>query len=228
MDATFLMSNMVPQVPALNRGPWEKLEEYTRGQARDGEQDFYLVAGPAEQPAVGPDGTRRWLRRPGGRIAVPGKCWKVVLGVPVGTSDPKRVTAADSRVWAVVMPNVEGLDSDWRSHAVPVREVEKLTGYTFFTNLPAAVAEDLRSRKPETRARAERPPPNKVATKKGAEAKGLELPAFREGCIVANRRSKVYHLPGGRYYEKGKDSKDAVFFKSAKDAEAAGYRASKR
>ena len=63
----------------------------------------------------------------------------------------------------------------------------------------------------------------------GGEGNPLqELPAFKAGCVVANRRSKVYHLPGGRYYESGQKSKDAVFFKTAKDAEAAGYRASKR
>jgi hypothetical protein len=28
MDATFLMTNIAPQAPALNRGPWEKLESY--------------------------------------------------------------------------------------------------------------------------------------------------------------------------------------------------------
>ena len=67
-----------------------------------------------------------------------------------------------------------------------------------------------------------------MATKKGGKGRELELAAFEEGCIVANRRSKVYHLPGGRYYESGQKSKDAVFFKSAKDAEAAGYRASKQ
>jgi endonuclease G len=31
MDATFLMSNMVPQSPNLNRGPWEKLERPVAG-----------------------------------------------------------------------------------------------------------------------------------------------------------------------------------------------------
>jgi hypothetical protein len=152
----------------------------------------------------------------------------VVLAVPAGTADPGKVTAEQARVFSVIMPNEQGLDTDWRSFAVPVQDVEKLTGFTSFGALPPAVAEDLRARKPETRARAEKSSTKKVATKKGAKEKGLELPAFERGCVVANRRSKVYHLPGGRYYESGKDSKDAVFFKSEADAKKAGYRASKR
>jgi hypothetical protein len=52
------------------------------------------------------------------------------------------VTAAEARVFAVL-----------------VKDVEKLTGFTFFGSLPAAVAEELRCRKPETRAKAEKPQP---------------------------------------------------------------------
>ena len=33
---TFLMSNMIPQTPELNRGPWKFLEEYCRKLAKKG------------------------------------------------------------------------------------------------------------------------------------------------------------------------------------------------
>ena len=39
--------NIVPQASDLNRGPWSKLEAYCRDQARDGDRDLYVVAGPA-------------------------------------------------------------------------------------------------------------------------------------------------------------------------------------
>ena len=97
-------------------------------------------------------------------------------------------------MFAVIVPNQEGLDGDWRSHAVPVKDVEKLTGYSFFDKLPRDVAEELKSRKPETRERATKPR-KEVATVK---VKGLELPAFEPGCVVANKQTKKYHLPGGR------------------------------
>ena len=116
-------------------------------------------------------------------------------------------------MFAVIMPNVQGLEHDWRPFAVTVREVEKLTGYNFFNTLPAAVAKELKDRKPETRA------------KKGGAG---ELAAFEKGCIIGNRNSKIYHVPDGSGYEKAKTSKNAVFFKSVNDAEKAGYRAAKR
>jgi hypothetical protein len=165
------------------------------------------------------------LRGAKGNIVVPARCWKVVLVVPAGTADPRKLTAETARVFAAIFPNTQGVSTDWRSYAVPVAEVEKLTGYTFFTSLPRALAEDLRTRKPQTRAKAEKPRPKKVTKK---DSKDLELPAFVEGCIVGNRSTKKYHVAGGRGYERAKKSKNAVFFKSTRDAEQAGYTAVKR
>jgi len=224
MDPTFLMTNMVPQAPDLNRVGWAKLEEYCRSQAREGDEDLYVIAGPAGKGGTGSGGPAESIPGAGGQVTVPGKCWKVVLAVPTGTSDPRKVTA-EARVFAVVMPNVQGLGTDWREHAVPVREVERLTGYTFFDRLPRDVGEDLRSRKPQTRERATKPRPKEAATVK---VKGLELPAFVQGCLLATTQSKKYHLPGGRYYESGKESKHAVFFKTEEDAQKAGYTRSLR
>jgi hypothetical protein len=226
MDATFFMSNMVPQAPDLNRGTWEKLEEYCRSQAHDGDETLYVVAGPAGKGGVGSEGPRDELRR---RVVVPSHCWKVVLVVPSGVTDPAKVTSAEARVFSVIMPNQQGLEKDWRKLAVPVSEVEKLTGYTFFDRLPRDVAEDLRARKPETRAKAERAPPKVAKVAKGKEAAtDLELREFVKGCVVGNRQTKKYHVPGGRYYESGIKSKHAVFFRTAADAEKAGYTAAKR
>jgi endonuclease G len=225
-DATFLMSNMMPQSPDLNRMTWEKTEEYCRGQARDGDEDLYIIAGPAGQGGTGSDGERKVLRGTKGDIVVPAKCWKVVVVLPASITDPRKVTAAEARVFAVILPNVQGLSTDWRSFAVPVQDVEKLTGYTFFDRLPRDVADELRTRKPETRAKAERPRP-KVA-KKQTKGKELELPAYVKGCVIGNRSTKKFHNPGGSGYERARQSKNAVFFKNAKDAEAAGYTPVKR
>lgn len=45
--------------------------------------------------------------------------------------------------------------------------------------------------------------------------------------IKGNRNSKIYHFPGGRSYDKVKES-NAVYFKTPEEAEAAGYRPAKR
>jgi endonuclease G len=232
MDVTFLMSNMVPQSPDLNRKTWEKLEEYCRSVVRERDRDLYIVAGPAGQGGLGSDGSRAFLRGSGGRITVPGKCWKVVLVVPAGATDAKRLSAEQVRVFAVIMPNMQGLNADWRTYAVPVRDVEELTGLSFFTNLTADVAEQLRARKPETRSRAEKVAKGEKAPKEKANKKGkrseLELPEWVEGCVIGNRVSKKFHAPGGRGYAAARKSKNAVFFRNAQDAEKAGYTAAKR
>jgi hypothetical protein len=230
MNATFVMSNMTPQAPDLNRGTWERLESYCRDQVRDRPRDLYIVAGPAGRGGWGSEGYRTLLRGARGKIVMPGKWWKVILAVPTGT-DPRKVSAEEARVWAVIMPNMQGLNPDWRSYAVRVRDVEELTGFTFFSNLPTEVAEQLRTRQPQTRAKSEKPvvkeKKDKSPRKKGKTSE-LELPAFVEGCVIGNRQSKKYHVPTGSGYQKARKSKNAVFFKNAQDAEKAGYTAAKR
>jgi endonuclease G len=119
MDATFLMTNMAPQAPRLNRVSCEKLESYCRDQVRGGNHDLYVVAGPAGRGGTGSDGERAFLSARGGRITVPSRFWKVVLVVPPGLTDPRKVTAPSARVFAVVMPNTQGVGTNWRDYAVP-------------------------------------------------------------------------------------------------------------
>ncbi|GIU82379.1 MAG: DNA/RNA non-specific endonuclease [Acidobacteria bacterium] len=44
MASTFLMTNIAPQTPDLNRGPWESLESYLRSLVRQN-YDVYIIAG---------------------------------------------------------------------------------------------------------------------------------------------------------------------------------------
>ena len=46
-----------------------------------------------------------------------------------------------------------------------------------------------------------------------------------EGKIKGNTNSKIYHVSGGKYYDS--TLKNVIWFNSIKDAEQAGYRASK-
>lgn len=48
------------------------------------------------------------------------------------------------------------------------------------------------------------------------------------GPVRANSKSKIYHVPGGQFYEEMRDSEDLVIFNSPEEAKAAGYRPSKR
>ncbi|MFN6962534.1 MAG: DNA/RNA non-specific endonuclease [Pyrinomonadaceae bacterium] len=136
-SATFLMTNFVPQLPANNQGPWEDLESYSRTLAQAG-NELYIIDGP-----VGQIGTIA-----GGRIAVPQYTWKVVLVLPNGDNDLARINKA-TRAFGIVVPNFSPLDinAPWRNFRVTVDQVERLTGYNFFSNVPKNTQEIIERRR---------------------------------------------------------------------------------
>ena len=87
------------------------------------------------------------------RVTVPKQCWKVVLVLPHEGAEPRRNT----RVIAVIMPNDQSVGFDWTKYRVPAGRVEKLTGYTFFRNLPPDVAAALREHKDDVEVRVSTP-----------------------------------------------------------------------
>ena len=131
---TFLMSNMVPQAPDNNQGPWANFENFLRTLLPANE--VYVVAGPQGVGGLGDNGPATTIAN--GHVTVPAHTWKVVLVLPLGENDISRVDAA-TRTIAVLMPNLNGLDSDWQQFITTVDDVEALTGYDFFANLPDAI-----------------------------------------------------------------------------------------
>ena len=74
---------------------------------------------------------------PNGKVAVPAQTWKVILVLPEGEELSR--AGASARAIAVVMPNRQGIrERSWREFRVSVDEVERLTGYDFFSGAPAA------------------------------------------------------------------------------------------
>ena len=51
-SATFLMSNMMPQSPDNNQGPWESLESYCRSLVSSG-NELYIIAGGSGSGGTG-------------------------------------------------------------------------------------------------------------------------------------------------------------------------------
>ena len=74
---------------------------------------------------------------------------------------------------------------------------------------------------PLTESPAEYAAKQKAEGEAGPDAKTLA--AFVTGCIVGNKKTKKYHVPGGQYYESGKASANAVFFADEATAVKAGY-----
>ena len=132
-DSTFLMSNMLAQAPDNNQRGWATLENYCRTLAGS-TNELYIISGGY--------GTSGYLA--GGKVAIPSSTWKVIMVLPKGTNDPSRVTTS-TRLIALVMPNQNGISTDWRSFRVSVDYVESLTGYDFFSNVPDSIENVIES-----------------------------------------------------------------------------------
>lgn len=133
-SATFLMSNMMPQVPELNRGVWGDLEDYSRSLVQAG-KELYIVAGPVG--SKGAIGKKE-------KITVPAKTWKVifVLDKP-GLSG----VTANTRAIAVIMPNDASVKGKgWKSFRVSVKQVEKDTGLNFLSNVPPQIQQTVENK----------------------------------------------------------------------------------
>lgn len=143
-QATFVMSNMLPQAAELNREVWKRLEEYERSLARSG-NELYIYAG----------GSGSAGRIAGGRINVPAICWKIIVALPVGEDDLSRVDS-DTRVIAVAMPNRDRPEigaSRWAQWITTVDQIEKSTGFNFLSALPPAIEGALEQKRDSGRAR---------------------------------------------------------------------------
>jgi endonuclease G len=78
-------------------------------------------------------------------VAVPAQTWKVIIVLPDGSNDVSRVTTA-TRTIAVVIPNSGSIGTDWRAYRVSVDQVEGMTGYVFFSNVPASIQAVIEAR----------------------------------------------------------------------------------
>lgn len=133
-SATFFMTNMMPQAPANNQGPWEELESYCRTLVTQG-NELYIIAGGAGQGGTGSNGgvTNTVAA---GHVVVPAYTWKVIIVLPVGANDVDRVFKT-TRTIAVIMPNNQniGINTPWRNFRTSVDRVESMTGLNFFSNV---------------------------------------------------------------------------------------------
>ena len=129
-SATFLMTNMVPQAPNNNQGPWASMENYLRTLVTAG-NELYIYSG-----GYGSMGTID-----AGRVNIPARTWKVVVVLPEGTNDLSRVTTS-TRVIAVDMTNDNNQISrtaDWKTFRVSIDAVEAATGYDFLSKVSASI-----------------------------------------------------------------------------------------
>ena len=128
-EATFILTNVLPQAPANNQGPWEKLETHARDLVTQGNELYLLAGGTGSQSSLA-----------GGKLTVPAATWKLIVVLPAATgNDVARITA-QTTVIAVWMPNSAAVrDQLWTAYTTTARCLEERTGLQFLTAVPASV-----------------------------------------------------------------------------------------
>lgn len=116
-DETFLLSNMCPQNPNLNRGDWKEIEMACRKWAKQYD-NIYIVCGPIffksqEHEKIGSH-----------QIPVPEAFFKVILCVE--SSYPKGI--------GFICRNTDG-NRKKDFYVNSIKQVERVTGFKFFPNL---------------------------------------------------------------------------------------------
>jgi len=142
-SAVFLMTNIFPQAPDNNQGPWAQLESYCRDLVAQG-KELYIVAGVAGEGGEGEKGEKGAIAK--GKVSVPASTWKVIL-----VSDRPGLGIAGmterTRAIAVIMPNKQGIEAmNWREYRKSVDQVEELTGYDLFPNIPKSIQETIEAK----------------------------------------------------------------------------------
>jgi endonuclease G len=126
MEACFYLTNMSPQVSALNSGAWGKLEDKCRSWA-DRDSAIIIVCGPVL--------TDRITKTIGEtKVSVPSRYFKVVLAP----------YANPPRAIGFIMPNSK-VEGGMQKAAVSVDEVERVTGFDFFSELPDDIENEVES-----------------------------------------------------------------------------------
>ena len=131
---TFYYTNMTAQVSGFNQKIWANLENRVRGFASVCDT-LYVVTGPIFDSGE----PERWTEdNAGNPVAVPDGYFKAVLSYNISTSTYYSV--------AFVYDNEEYSRSNpTASDMYSVSEVEEMTGFTFFNNLPRSIASSVKA-----------------------------------------------------------------------------------
>ena len=148
-DSVFYMTNMVPQNQNNNAGAWEGLENYERSLATSsyGSNTVYIIAGGYGAGGTTTDNSAVKNTIANGKVTAPALLWKVMIVIPPGTgSDVSRVTTS-TRTIGMLIPNDSTPNNmnTWGNYRVSVASIEALTGFTFFSNVPASIANVIKA-----------------------------------------------------------------------------------
>lgn len=109
---SFYLSNMMPQLPGLNRGIWKLLETSTRGWSAQRGHTLIIISGPIYDKNTD-------KRIGANRVIVAGGFYKIITDQVTGET------------LAFVFPHQGGLGNDLSKFQVSVSDIEKLTNIKF-------------------------------------------------------------------------------------------------
>lgn len=143
---TFYSTNIMPQNYDFNGSSWVTLEGKIRTWApttvtRMRYDTLFVVTGalPGNEQVSG--------------VSVPSKCWKVLLKQKRDQNENRQIwefSADELQAIGFIFTNDRaGGEMKLIEAACTVKEVEELTGFTFFGNLDPAVADEVKSREPD-------------------------------------------------------------------------------
>lgn len=123
----FSLANIAPQDHALNAGAWQTLESKERAWAKR-DSAIVIIAGPiyesSDQERIG-----------NAKVRVPGAFFKVIIAPYL--EEPRGI--------GFIYPNMSS-PGDMKDYAMSIDEVEEITGYDFFYNLPDDMEEAIESK----------------------------------------------------------------------------------
>lgn len=131
-SSTFLMTNMIPQAPELNREAWAYLEEFCRELVYKGYK-LYITTGAY---GTGGEGSKGNATKLGNAVSVPARLYKIIVIVPANASTNN--INNETPIIAVDFPNKNSTvkNTGWIRYITTVNELEQKTGMDFFSNLP--------------------------------------------------------------------------------------------
>lgn len=114
MSESFLLSNIVPQNPKINRGVWKNLEVKVREWVIKDKRDFFIIQGTIFESKY---------TTIGNQVAVPKSLFKIIL-------DPK-----NQEIISFIFPNTDVKSKSLKNYISSIHEIENITGIDFFPNI---------------------------------------------------------------------------------------------
>jgi endonuclease G len=154
-SSTFYMTNMIPQAPNFNQGPWGNLEDFIRNTIVGSANEAFIVMGSYGSGGTGSNGTFTTINN--GNVTVPKKVFKIVVYIPKANDDLNRVDS-NAKVLAVNMPNNNSLyttnstgQQAWRNYVTTINAIEadaanEGVNYDLLRNVRASVKAYLKTK----------------------------------------------------------------------------------